>query len=111
MANVRCPICSSMNPPDAEVCSVCGARLKPARPEEPYNANEENEPDWLSSLRDGEEEKPPSVDQPEMSGGEESADQGDMPDWLSRIRERARGDIPTSNEAHPESDEPDWMKG
>src|SRR3989304_5859559 len=57
MADVRCPMCSTINPADATVCSVCGARLKPmiageaeslAGPPEPQ---EGGAGDWLGRIR------------------------------------------------------------
>jgi hypothetical protein len=116
MANVRCPMCSKINTPEAPTCVYCGARLKPVRPQSDQAAEPTPESpqgdaageDWLSSLRmgDNEEEKPGEKNPPS-----EPSSAAGMPDWLSRIRERARmeTDEPTDQ---PESagEDPDWMK-
>jgi hypothetical protein len=59
MADVRCPVCGKMNPEDAEICQHC---LMPLKQEE------EEQPDWLSRIR-------------EKSKQEQESD-SDLPDWL-----------------------------
>lgn len=100
MANVRCPMCSKLNPPEALTCAYCGARLKQTGPAIPSG---NDEPDWLSSLR-SDEESGPAASQPGAPG--EGDFGSDVPDWLSRIRDRARTE--TGDE---DIEEPDWMKG
>lgn len=92
MANVRCPMCSKVNAPDAPVCAFCGARLKPlsageSAPQTPASQPEDDAPDWLSGLRGSEPAAPSSGSEP--SGAEANQD-GDLPDWLARIRGRAQ---------------------
>ncbi len=77
MANVRCPMCSKPNPPEAEVCSYCGARLKPLhlqqsgqQPEGKGKGPAKNvEPDWLSQLR---ADRPGSLPNEEPEGEPEA---------------------------------------
>jgi len=100
MANVRCPMCSKLNPPEALTCAYCGARLKQTGPATPSG---NDEPDWLRSLR-SDEESEPAASQPGAPG--EGDFGSDVPDWLSRIRDRARTETGDEN-----IEEPDWMKG
>lgn len=116
MADVRCPMCSKINPADAEVCSHCGARLKPVQSQPHPFENNEAEPDWLSSLRG---QAPSgtnapqnlSSDQEESPGQSSSEPQSDgLPDWLTRIRERARNEPTTESPlSGPEEEAQDWM--
>jgi hypothetical protein len=119
MANVRCPMCSKFNPPEADACSYCGARLKPVRPpsQEPSSQSPAvpppdsglpagDAPDWLSGLRtDGLSDLSPG--QPDAGEQDSGAD---TPDWLLRIRGREQSDLEPSgpDEAEP-ADLPDWM--
>ena len=109
-------MCSKINPPDAELCAHCGARLKPILPqpgqeadpmaEEPQGGDAGD--DWLSSLRLGNKEEQPAADK--TPPAEPDPSDADMPDWLSRIRERAR--VETSepeDQVEPPGEDPDWM--
>src|SRR5690242_6686950 len=97
MANVRCPMCSKLNPPEAEVCSYCGARIKPLRlgqsgqqpPAAGAGPAKSDEPDWLSQLR-ADQPGSFSADETEGKPAISSASDSDVPDWLSRIRDRAK---------------------
>ena len=124
MADVRCPMCSTINPADATVCSVCGARLKPmiageaeslAGPPEPQ---EGEAGDWLARIRSEVERKaetsgeaPPRPGEPEWlnrlrpaSGEEEGPPEGELPEWLSEEEGSAAG----PSEAAP-GEVPDWL--
>lgn len=119
MADIRCPICSKLNVPEAEICFNCGARLRAARPQANPTAGEpapaepagDSNEDWLNNLRSGNETKPApeeveNIGQPPLA---ENQDQ-DMPDWLARIRERAKvetGDH--TGETGNLSEAPEWM--
>ncbi|MCK4692553.1 MAG: zinc ribbon domain-containing protein, partial [Anaerolineales bacterium] len=116
MADIRCPMCSKSNPEDAEVCGVCGARLKPlvidqppqeqppGQAEEPrteQGAEQEEGLDWLGRIRtEAESEVPDDEIEPE-----ETTDEAVSPDWLGRLREV---DI-TADEGPPDGEVPDWL--
>ena len=73
MSDIRCPMCSTPNPEDAEVCGSCGARLKPLIADQP---SPEGPSDW--------EEKPEPI------GGEEPEEE----DWLRRVRAEVESELP-----------------
>jgi len=116
MAEVRCPMCSKPNPEEAEVCGICGARLKPLiidQPpqEQPPDKSEERRPeqgveqeeglDWLGRIRaEAESEAPKEEIEPE-----ETADEAVSPDWLGRLREVDT----TEDEGPPDGEVPDWL--
>lgn len=114
MADVRCPMCSKPNPEDADVCSFCGARLKPLvagdtgepmpgeeRPAgPPESGGEDAVPDWLARIRSKAQEERSEEELPEPEEG------GEGPDWLSRLR-RAE---PLQEEGPPEGQVPDWLE-
>jgi hypothetical protein len=115
MAEIRCPMCSRLNPDELEICQFCQARLKPliAKPNEPtpdwLNQTEDDEnlddstginqpvaPDWLRSLRSRE------ISHEDLS---EDQSMGDPPDWL-----RAGVDAPDLLSAQRrESNDSDWL--
>src|SRR3989304_3862851 len=81
MADVRCPMCSTINPADATACSVCGARLKP----------------MIAGAAGG-------------LAGPPEAGPGEGPDWLARIRERQKTELEAAaEEAPPPSADDDWL--
>jgi len=100
MAEIRCPMCSKMNPSERDVCQFCQARLKPLIGSQepspnPYPFGHEDDlPDWLKSLT-------PEPDQPsqDLPQAEEQT-----PEWLRRIREKSQ------NETHQEEDSPEWLR-
>src|SRR5512133_408700 len=112
MANVRCPMCSKLNPPEAEVCAYCGARLKPLRPpsakQPAAEPSKTDEPDWLKQLRADGPDLPPEEDH--QSGA--AVENSDVPDWLSRIRDRAKTETssPSNVFGEEKEEEADWMK-
>src|SRR3972149_309757 len=116
MADVRCPMCSTINPADATACSVCGARLKPmiageaeslAGPPEPPDGRrgarrspperrEGGAGDCLARIRrEGERKAEPSGEAPPRPG---------EPEWLNRLRP-ASGE----EEGPPEGELPEWL--
>lgn len=117
MAEVRCPMCSKLNPADAEVCRYCHARLKPVQPGSGWDASpndpaEGDEPDWLRELRsDVPETGNMSLGQEPVVSDETSEE---TPDWLARIRDRARSEQPgpvnVYNTPDADSSELDWLK-
>lgn len=115
MAEIRCPMCSALNPEDAEVCVECGARLTPlvagdersgegrefsgaGRPEEPPAEGE----DWLARIRRDVEPTPSEVESEEEI---EQLEPGESPDWLSQLREADQ----SYQEGQPPGDPPDWI--
>jgi hypothetical protein len=111
MAEIRCPMCSKPNPEDAEVCSFCGARLKPlvggpgeaGEPLEntPAESGDEAVPDWLERIRTKAREDQ-AEDEPEPASDEEAEG---APDWLSRLRQAE----PLQEEGPPEGNIPEWL--
>ena len=123
MANIRCPMCSKVNAPDAQACAFCGARLKPlvpgeSAPQSPASRPQDDEPDWLSGLRGSESADSTGGSEASAPGTEANQD-ADLPDWLARIRGRAQteGGAETSGpeelfgaqEEAQSSDVPDWL--
>ncbi|MEW6566875.1 MAG: hypothetical protein AB1449_01675 [Chloroflexota bacterium] len=104
MADVRCPMCSKLNPAEAAVCQFCGARLKPliagqsdeSRP--PSRPGDEGMPDWLARIRS----EAARGEEPEGEGEEA----GEAPDWLRRLRPAEAGE-----EGPPEGEVPEWLSG
>lgn len=101
MTDIRCPICDTLNPPDAEVCSNCGTRLTYLEGDSDFidPAEAPELPDWLKSYREGDEPEP---EEPSESD-----------DWLESLR----GAVPSEG-MEPEEEEPagfepvkpvDWM--
>ena len=113
MAENRCPMCSAVNPADAEVCVDCGARLTPLiagdnragvepgfEPETPPAGSTPEGEDWLDRIRQGLETAPEEEpSEPEESEGNET------PDWLGELR---RADTGYEDDA-PAGEQPDWM--
>ena len=132
MADIRCPMCGKPNPAEADTCQYCQARLTPMLSEsgdssaaQPFSLDsffagsveENNETDWLSSLRNdstsGSEPAQPepadaqadtqAASQPEPVKNEEE------PEWLQRIHERQSfeqtGPLITEQQGTPE-----WIK-
>lgn len=110
--DVRCPVCSNLNPPEAQVCAFCGAPLRsPQSSEQPGS----DEPDWLQDLRAS--DLPEQSDKGASEEGAEPFDQArnadaDIPDWLARIRERneleAHGDQGAEGQGQS-AESVDWM--
>lgn len=117
MADVRCPMCSNLNPESAEICGTCSARLQPlivdsSSPESPPAGSDESRPseeatgeevpDWLERIRvetvsDAPEEKVTP---------EETTDDAESDDWLGRLRESDTRE----EEGPPEGEVPDWVQ-
>jgi hypothetical protein len=119
MANVRCPMCSKINAPEAEECVYCRARLKPLRPtssdlpekpasgQTPPRSPAGDAPDWLNGLRS----EAPEDALDGAAGDAENAADADLPDWLSRIRSTPDSDDAVSSLDQEPEDLPDWMRG
>jgi hypothetical protein len=120
MAEQRCPMCSTLNPAEAETCVSCGARLKPllagdAHPEaeeprrEDFSAEDQGDTgevdDWLARIRAGvsEPEEEPEPEEPAEPGYSESAT--GSPDWLGGLRDAED----RYNLGGPEEAIPEWM--
>jgi len=128
MADVRCPMCSTVNPEGQSTCKVCGARLTPVTNEiaannfQPIHPGDEPTkkstaelehalPDWLQDLRKKPEtgellsptplESPAATPPPSITSSETDGD------FLSRLATESGQDITTS--AQPEST--DWLAG
>ena len=116
MAEIRCPMCSTMNQEAAEVCSNCEARLTPLvvdmppSDQQPSGVEGITPPDsevhgdgddWLANIRadaimgSGTEDHASETDKPDE----------DTPDWLGRLREADS----SLEEGPPSEDIPDWM--
>jgi len=154
MSDIRCPMCGKSNPSERETCQYCQARLKPLiisqQPGEPsadkdpleflsqstgYSASESEDegiPDWLASLRQGdqtdiqsdeaepsdEEEKLPDWMQAEKvkTAGESQQDEGALPDWLTSFRDSGTTAAVVPPDESAESaelpfveEEPEWV--
>jgi len=110
---IRCPMCSKLNPPGTESCAFCGARLKPllapAAPDEsspglspsaPDRSEEEAAgEDWLARMRTGAAQDDLEEDLPKKGEGG-----GASPDWLGRLRE-----VGPADEGPPAGEVPDWL--
>jgi hypothetical protein len=110
---IRCPMCSKLNPADSEECGFCGARLKPLTagagpddsgagptPSPPAGPEEQGgQEDWLARMRSSTEGEEPEEGLPEE--GEEAAG---SPDWLGRLRQ-----VGPTDEGPPPGDVPDWL--
>lgn len=123
MADLRCPMCGKSNPPEAETCQYCQARLKPLIPTPPNIPPEDGgDVDWLRGLMDesSADQTPPAAPIEAPAGEETAAEEGDMPDWLSRIRQRTQeedtvsriGPAPKVEEGQGGAEEelPDWLR-
>ena len=117
MAEISCPMCSTMNQEAAEVCSNCQARLTPLVADMPpsdqhapvaeagtpagSDANGGND-DWLANIRadaimgSGAEDDASSTDEPDEAA----------PDWLGRLRVADS----SLDEGPPSEEIPDWME-
>ena len=113
MSEVRCPMCSTSNPEDVEVCTSCGARLKPLVADqppvegpsdwdkpEPIEGEEPEEEDWLRRVRAEVESELPDEELPQ-----DVHEDAEAPDWLGRLRE---AEIP-GEEGPPEGEIPGWL--
>jgi hypothetical protein len=109
---VRCPMCSKLNPPGSEECGFCGARLKPLiagpPPEEPSRAPtppvggaeaQGDQEDWLARMRTGPEDE--GLEEEPL---DEAEDLEGSPDWLGRLRE-----VGPTDEGPPAGEIPDWV--
>jgi hypothetical protein len=138
MTDVRCPMCSKLNPPDREECQFCQARLKPlvANPYDDQGSIlsrskkqdpapfDEDAPDWLGDLRQSEpsgEETSRGEDIPdwlqELGAAEAPAEEdeagGDPVDWLARISGSEEVEPAEEQASEPQefdSDEPEWLR-
>jgi hypothetical protein len=151
MADIRCPMCGKKNPSELDVCQFCRARLTPLQDTAPDSASQipmhdqpgqsENDkgdtksPDWLSSLRSGDEfsdtgsaqegelpdwmeelrEEPDEIEADasvDFLADESDADDGSSTDWLDRIRKAttasASDELDSLREEQDKSEEPDW---
>jgi len=138
MAEIRCPMCSTLNQADAASCKLCGARLKPTGrlgtpseepgPEMRLPATGELPP-WLARLRKDvtgrgqvpaevppeETPEPPSEESPDWLGGlrpadseEEGPPEGEVPDWLAEAAPAAPA-TPAEPAEQGEGPVPDWL--
>jgi hypothetical protein len=129
MADVRCPMCSTVNPEGQNTCKVCGARLTPVTNEiaannfQPIHPGDEPTkkstaelehalPDWLQELRKKQETgelQSPNLPATPVETPAPSSDSSETDDdFLSRLATAESGqDISTS--AQPEST--DWLAG
>jgi hypothetical protein len=98
MTDIRCPMCSKLNPADAATCNYCGARITPLGTGAPPTPSDET-PDWLSDLR-GSDTLGTDATLPAKPN-----EDGDIPDWLARIRERSQDSEP-QEESTPTAD---WL--
>jgi hypothetical protein len=115
MTDIRCPMCGKLNPPNAQTCSFCKARLKPVKSS---SEDETKIPDWLSGLSAAGNSKDLSPEENQNPSSENEPEKEDEPDWLSRIRgsiqtEKSSPDQEedeTSLTSSPSEEVPDWIK-
>jgi hypothetical protein len=104
MTDVRCPMCGKTNPPQAEACQYCQARLQPVTGEndefpwqDPADAEpEEDVPDWLKELR------PPGGEEIDESEGDFGEAVGD-----ERLSQVFQDDAQEDNKETAPPEEPD----
>ncbi len=89
MADLRCPNCGHLNPPETLSCVECGVGLGTGE------AQPGILPDWLASIRQESAGEPP-----EVPAGEGSTD------WLSQLRE---ADV-AWQKGPPAGDQPTWLR-
>jgi len=126
VADLRCPMCSKLNPDTLDVCQFCGARLRPLvlpptsaldlpsdwkKPAPPPAPAPEPEPkpaagkeadDWLGSLRSG-------TSSFESTPEEPAADSGAAPsvdDWLAKLRAQDETQEAEEEAPQPATEEP-----
>jgi len=135
MSEQRCPMCSWPNPPDAEECRNCGARLTPldlggpasgsgSQPGSRLGGERQQAPpeqDWLERIRA--ESEAAGEPEPEFTAEPEA---GELPSWLEEIKPegsppdaggeggrvsafKAAGE-PPGMEAADESGPPEWLR-
>ncbi len=119
MAEQRCPMCGRPNPPEAEECQHCGARLSPldlsgaAGPAGGDAAAEGSAPqdDWLQRMRAQSEQE----EEPAPADGEAGAE---LPSWMGEIEAEGPSDegaervVPFDATREPEGqpDAPEWLR-
>jgi hypothetical protein len=134
MADIRCPMCGKSNSSDLDVCQFCEARLKPLQVSQPSEGDEMGGPDesigapdqegvfpdWLSDLREGEDDmsiKPDAGAEEGMFDDNSTPSEEEPPNWLARLQEQGSfdEDVPSQEPGGPEpvSEEPlpDWLSG
>lgn len=89
MPEIRCPMCSKLNPEELEVCQFCQARLKPLR---------------LSPAQGEESDQMSEVKKPQLPGEFEKQ----APEWLQSLREPSEGSLASSK---PKEAASDWLDG
>lgn len=93
MADIRCPMCSKANKPDAEICEFCGARITPVTAP-------------LETIKPGETPTPKKTSDLERT----------LPGWLRDVRKAAQDEDAGANDAGDENQEafdleiPDFLK-
>lgn len=93
MADIRCPMCSKVNKPDAEICEFCGARITPVTAP-------------LETIKPGETPTPKKTSDLERT----------LPGWLRDVRKAAQDEDAGANDAGDENQEafdleiPDFLK-
>lgn len=136
MAEIHCPFCGYPNSSEADVCGICGARLKPLnRSAQPSGSasgvpsssgsvpTPEDGSDWLNNLRGDSDGLIPWSDSETEPEKETKAEPGEVPDWLARIRQRNEKEEEgpsqeedwlqkfSQNEPLPKEELPDWFNG
>jgi hypothetical protein len=136
MAEIHCPFCGYPNSSEAEVCGICGARLKPLNSSARSSGSTSEDPsspgsvpvpgdgsDWLNNLRGDSEGLIPWSDAETEPEKDTRAEPAEVPDWLARIRQRNEKEEPgqsqeedwlqkfSQNEPSPKEALPDWFNG
>jgi hypothetical protein len=121
MAEQRCPMCGRPNPPEAEECQHCGARLAPLRAGGPAAGSPGagqagQELDWLARIRAESEQAGEPEPEPELTTGLEG---GELPSWLEAIEPEAEAGggervSPFKAGGEPqglaEAEQPEWLR-
>ncbi len=113
MAGVRCPMCSHLNLEEAEICEVCGARLKPLRIIQPPGSSTAQADSESHSVQ-GAGEQPPENEWLARFRKEDAltdADHAEPERVTAELKHEPKPDIqPESRpKTEPESSETDWI--
>lgn len=98
MEDIRCPMCSKMNPAENEECEFCGARLTPlvtppedSTPEPASEADDNAIPEWLDRLGSLIDSQPGPDSAAKIEKKDDiEAGEIDPGDWLARLQGETR---------------------
>ena len=134
MADVHCPMCGKLNPPELDECQFCGARIKPLLAStpvdsKPIQAGEQPVKSEPSEFEKAKSAKTGSIHPGEVPTKKNTAElEKALPSWLRSLREGKNSaenesqagtssdvNLPATSDATPSSDSPgnlpDWLTG